>query len=288
MGWRPLSRRNDPEAAKEYDALHEGIPEWLAAPIAQWVFDVFSSMQYDDDLSHKVDVLFGMLRRSMPSGHDRIGSAITYLGNEAANGDLDVLDAVVWATALTNGGRGLRDRLELLLQVHGSAWTIGRNTADQPCLERRVDETASAAAKLKMEQSGNPAVHLRRAWHRVYGRNLDPSGAYREAVRAVESVAKPVITPKDRAATLGKMIVAMEAKPEKWSAILDGHGRGSGMQHVIGMCQALWTSQLDRHGTDDETVRLDVSAEEAEAALHLALTLVHWFRTGVVQPDQKG
>lgn len=283
MGWIPLSKRNDPEAAKEYDALHEGVPEWLAVPVAEWVFDVFTSMQNTKDFNHWIDVLFGMLRRPMPSGYDRIQSAIAVLSNEAAKGDLDVLDAVVWTSALSREGWQLRDRLELLLHVHGSAWTIGEDAADHPCLERRVDETVSTAAKSEMEQAGNASIHLRRAWHRVYGRNPDPGGAYKEAVRAVEAAAKPMITPKDPVATLGKMILAMDAKPEKWIAVLDGHGRGSGVRHVIEMCRALWTSQLDRHGTDDEAVRLDVSPAEAEAAVHLALTLVHWFRTEAVR-----
>lgn len=99
----------------------------------------------------------------------------------------------------------------------------------------------------------------------------------------VEAAAKPIVLPNDRGATLGKMIAAMKAKPEKWTAVLDGNGRGSGIDHVISMCGGIWTSQLDRHGTDDETVCLDVSLGEAEAALHLAVTLVHWFRSGAVR-----
>jgi hypothetical protein len=50
------------------------------------------------------------------------------------------------------------------------------------------------------------------------------------------------------------------------------------------MLAQLWTSQLDRHGTDDESVPLTVSMEQAEAAVHLATTLVHWFRRGSVRP----
>ncbi len=88
MAWLPLSKRHDAEAAKEYDALHEGVPEWLAAPVAQWVFDVFSSMQYDDDFSHKLDVIHGMLRRPMPKTGKRVRDSITELGNAARTGTL--------------------------------------------------------------------------------------------------------------------------------------------------------------------------------------------------------
>lgn len=274
--------RNDPEAAREYDALHEGVPEWLASPIGNWVFDVFSSMHYGEDLDHKIDVLYGMLRRPMPQSRNRVNSAVSDLGNAAANGDLDVLDAVVWATQMTSQGWNLRDRLELLLRVHGSAWTIGTTPSDQPCLERRVDETTAAAARSEIEQPGNAARHLHRAWHHLYGRSPDPGGAYREAVRAVEAAAKPIIAPTATRATLGTMLADLRNKPSKWSVALDQGGQAPGIDVLIAMCSALWKSQFDRHGTDDESIPLDVSSAEAEGGVHLAVTLVHWFRSGVV------
>lgn len=181
--WLPLSKRNDPEQAKTYDALHEGVPEWLAGPVARWIFETFRSMNYEVDLRNNLDLLYGMLRRPMPL-RDTDGF-IEDLANGAAGGDLDILDAIVWLTDTYAGGWTQRDRLNLLLLVHGSAWTVGTSEADQPCLERRVDETTTAAAKAEMEEVG---IHLRRAWHRVYGKNPDKNpdagGAYREAVRA--------------------------------------------------------------------------------------------------------
>jgi hypothetical protein len=52
------------------------------------------------------------------------------------------------------------------------------------------------------------------------------------------------------------------------------------MAYVVGMMELLRTAQFDRHDTTDESVPLAVSREEAEAVVHLALTLVHWFQTG--------
>lgn len=282
MGWLPLSKRDDPGAAKDYDALHEGMPEWLAIPVAQWVFDVFKSIGYGDDLSHTLDVLYGMLRRPMPKTANRVHDSITGLGNAAAEGDLDVLDAVVWSTQFSQEGWTLRERLEFLLLVHGSAWTLGENSAKQPCMVRRVDETVTVAAKAEMEQRGNAARHLHRAWHRIYGRSPDASGSYRESVRAVEAAAKPVIAPTASRATLGTMLADLRNKPDKWTVALNEGGKAAGVGLLIEMCSSLWKSQFDRHGTDDESIPLDVSPHEAEAAVHLAVTLVHWFRSGVV------
>jgi len=107
----------------------------------------------------------------------------------------------------------MREELDLMLARDGSARTVGEDEAGRPCLQRRVDETSEAIAKDSVSKHGNAASHLRAAWHKVYGRKPDASGACREAVRAVEAAAKPVVTPNDPIATLGKMIKAMRDKP---------------------------------------------------------------------------
>jgi hypothetical protein len=115
------------------------------------------------------------------------------------------------------------------------------------------------------------------AWNKIAGRQPDPSGAYREAVRAVEAAAKPVVLPDAARATLGTMIAAMRDKPEKWTTSL-----GS-VDDVRNMMQLLWTNQSDRHGTDDEDAPMNVTPEEADGAVHLALTLTRFFAAGQVR-----
>jgi hypothetical protein len=71
--------------------------------------------------------------------------------------------------------------------------------------------------------------HLMTGWSKIASRFPDPSGAYREAVRGVEAAAKPVVTPNDDLATLGKMIRAIEGAPGKWTFVLGRTGgRGPG------------------------------------------------------------
>jgi hypothetical protein len=60
--------------------------------------------------------------------------------------------------------------------------------------------------------------------------------------------------------------------------------RAARVDVVTDMMGQLWTAQLDRHGTNDETAPLAVSQAQAEAAVHLAVTLVHWFQSGAVRP----
>ncbi len=52
---------------------------------------------------------------------------------------------------------------------------------------------------------------------------------------------------------------------------------------IIAMLGLLYGGQHDRHG-DSETP-VSVSPEEAEAAFFLAVTLVHWFRSGAIVRD---
>jgi hypothetical protein len=110
------------------------------------------------------------------------------------------------------------------------------------------------------------------------GRDPDPSTAYRESIRAVEVVAKPIVSPENNRATLGTVIRDMKAKPEKWVVRLDN----SSTEQVIAMCELLWKGQTDRHGSDDPEVPLNVSQEEADSAFYIALALVRLFASGAV------
>ena len=185
---------------------------------------------------------------------------------------LDLLDY-----CLGIADHGLAEELQEILDRSGSAWKVGLDPEWRECLERRVDATVLAAADREKGQPSKAAEYLRTAWHHLYGRNPNPSAAYRDAVRAVEAAARPVVTPKDDLATLGKMITALNDKPEKWETVIGDVGT------VRKMMRTIWKSQSDRHGTDDPAKPRNVSKPEAESAVQMAVTLVHLFRTGAIR-----
>jgi hypothetical protein len=117
---------------------------------------------------------------------------------------------------------------------------------------------------------GSAGDHLVAAWNAAYGRTADPVRAYSEAIKATEAALTPRILPKDAKATLGKLIAAVTAKPEKWQFVLGDDQ----VQVVLAMMRVLWNGQSSRHGgvapTRHETV------EESQAAVHLAATLVQF------------
>ncbi|MFF8652542.1 hypothetical protein [Streptomyces huasconensis] len=78
-------------------------------------------------------------------------------------------------------------------------------------LELRIDETAqqalsSALAAARTAQSGSDAERLADAWKCAYGRDPDPSKAYSEAIKAVESASTSVNEPSNGKATLGSSL----------------------------------------------------------------------------------
>ena len=130
------------------------------------------------------------------------------------------------------------------------------------------------------ETETRPARHLGDAWRKGWGRNPEASGAYNDAVRAVEAAYTPIVSPKNERATLGTVIADITNKPSKFRVRLQADEPEENVARLVSMLQMLWKSQLDRHGTSDEEVPLNVSLEEAQDAVALATTLVHLAEQG--------
>ena len=126
---------------------------------------------------------------------------------------------------------------------------------------------------------------LSQAWSAAYGRMPNPGDSYRNTVRAVEVVACALVLPANTRATLGTVIAHLRDAGTSWELVLKG-GQ-SPVEAARTMMELLWTSQFDRHGTEDRTVPLNVSVDEARAAVHLGTTLVEWLRSGVLRRVQQ-
>lgn len=194
---------------------------------------------------------------------------------------LDAIDFTLASMDVHGMDREEARSLAAILGDSGSIWRVA-SEAQPPALERRVGEGEQAEATALIAGGGRAAQHLAQAWRAVYGRDPDPTGAYRESVRAVEAAGIPVVSPDNKSATLGTMIRDMRAKPEKWRVLLGGDNQQVAVLGVVGMLDLLWKGQADRHGTADETTPIAVSPEEAQAALQLAMPLVRWFTDGSI------
>jgi hypothetical protein len=272
--YRPLSRRGDPS----FDVLVHGVPGHLVEPLAQWFRWVANTEGGHIDAA-KLQALQNKLRLERPfrwSG----GIAYTWadlksrIGSDKSFG-LDAADAFLRMGYVSEP---LRRYLRMLLRDAGSIWEVTDTDGGRARLTERAPGPVIDAIGAVGDASDRAYRHLRDSWVALMGRQPDSSTAYREAVRAVEAAAKPVVSPANELTTLGTIIRDMRAKPDKWAVGLE-HGTP---EQVIAMCDLLWKGQVDRHGSDDPDAPLNVTQEEADSAFYLALALVRLFTSGAV------
>lgn len=272
--WKPLSMRLNGSLD---DTLYEGVPPHLGPALRDWL----KKSADDALLTRMVARLRLEVRRVSMDNLDHID------GNQL----LDAVDFVLHAGIRPRyeplySAKDLRAGLGELLLDAGSAYQLnGRATG----LERRVDATASESVREVVRSAAeSPAAdHLASAWEAVYGLHPNPSRAFSEAIKAVEAAAQPVIEPNNSKATLGSMLGALGGSHNigKWQTTLAGPEGTTDLSIVGAMCRTLWTGQSSRHGSGRPT-RHETQAE-AEAAVHLSVTLVSWFTTGKVRPAHR-
>ncbi|NLT04715.1 MAG: hypothetical protein GXY03_00240 [Solirubrobacterales bacterium] len=285
-GFRPLSVREGLAADDgRFDALHEGVPPWLWRSLDEWLDLVFKP----GGGRFVADAKIAQVEIAL-----RIVPALDGPAGEMAHRDLrlrmrrdggfalDVVDLVVSTPTLLHdqpvSRRRLVAALRVALEAAGSAWEpVPIKDGKTWCLARRVPGPGHEAIGALAANAPRTGEHLRKAWARLYGRQPDPQTAYLEAVRAVECAAKPVVTPNDSDATLGKMIRAMADAPAKWSFALGE------TDDVAAMARLIWNRRFPRHGTDDESEPISVPMERAEPAVHVAVMLCQFFVSGAVR-----
>jgi hypothetical protein len=155
-----------------------------------------------------------------------------------------------------------------------SAWEVTHLTGINYALMRRESGPFAEAVEEVRTASERAGEYLYEAWRHFAGRTPVPDQAYFQAVLAVEAAAKPVVLPNDPKATLGRMIRAIESNPAAFTFALGAP------EDVLPPARLLWQTHR-RHGTNDREAPMGMSQQEADAGVHLALTLVRWFTSSV-------
>jgi len=269
------------EAEAEWDSLHEGVPPWLEQPLLTWLAalfrqgtDVYGQIVYN----REVLVQLQMALRVQLNFNDPEGGAFGSLWRQAMANKTLLIDVLDWCAHFAPDLEGL----ERILTKGSSVWTVGYDGDGVPELQRRVLPSVAELVQSAASPGTAAERYLRAAWSHVYGHHRNPSAGYLDAVRAVEAVAVPVVTPRDTVGSLGKVIPAMRDAPTKWSTVFSPPIGVDAVQTAVAMMELLWRSQADRHGVPDPAPPIVTTQHEAEAALHLAATLVHWFNTGTI------
>ncbi len=145
----------------------------------------------------------------------------------------------------------------------------------------RVPEGVQDAADRIMNREGAAGRLLKAAWTHVYDLEPSDSMAYSSAVKAVEAAALPALGIAKSTATLSDVARAIERREATWRLpFLREHSEYPSKDVLLGMIKSLYRGQRDRHGSPAYS---DVTHEEAETAVLLAVSLVGWFAGGLVQ-----
>lgn len=123
---------------------------------------------------------------------------------------------------------------------------------------------------------------MQEAWALAFGREPNLSDAWGRAIKAVETLLKPIVSPSDVRATLGKMISALRQAPDRWECklpdrVYNVNGEINSKRGIEVFIDVLATIgyQPDRHGSDQPQ---DVDEATARSVVFLATTVVGWLR----------
>lgn len=125
------------------------------------------------------------------------------------------------------------------------------------------------------------------AWTLAFGRNPNVGDARGKAIKAIETLLKPIVSPKNKKATIGSMTSEIRQSPDKWECklpdrVYKANGETNVKPGIEVFIDALATIgyQPDRHGSDQPQ---DVDEATARSVLFLATTVVGWLRDGTLR-----
>ena len=212
------------------------------------------------------------------TGHSA-GVLLGTIKERCAGSDDFFLDVVDYALSHPLWLEASPDKLEMILQKAGSVWTVttegdlGRlEERVGPELRRQVDDAIT---------SGRSGEHLGQAWGKAFGRDPDPTGSYRETVRAIEAATIGIVQPGVAAATLGTVIAALRDHPDQFQFVVNARD-GAGIDRFRALLELVWKGQLDRHGSPSDEVPISVSVAEAQAAVTLGVSIVWLVNAGAL------
>ena len=269
----PWSKRQTSESIEEFFVLREGVPDGLRNSLLGIFEDYFIRRGHVD--VERTEHLARLTERDLPQ----------YLGllRELVSDDpellLDAIDHALQHPRPVTQPSGLLERVVSYLDDARSVYDVAQLDGWKcELVWRQPPELTEIVAKVTSDRS-RASDHLRRAWSHAFARQPDPSAACIEAAKAVEAAALATVEPNNRRATLGTMLKAMEAKPEKWTTVFESSDAGS-LETAISMMRMIWKGHL-RHGNPEEPI--DVSTEQCEMIVHTAALLVHWFSSGLIK-----
>jgi hypothetical protein len=282
LTWQPLSVR---DGRAEDEGPFEGVPNHLVEPLCQWVNRYFGGSPGSDADTEHGPQLVAAIRYPVAVEYGRrltVRDVTWIVRRDARHLLLDVVDAVLHLREYESFFPEDRAQLREILRLGGSVWQVGGANYDR--LVRRVDPTATAAFVEASSSDDVASAELKEAWTAAYARDPDASDAWDHAIKAVEASLIPIVTPTNAKATLGSVIRTLNEQPDLFWLELEGPDKSASTAPLIWMLRLMWPNP-DRHGGADSR---KPSLMEAQAVVHLAVTIVQWAASGVLGRMQLG
>ena len=185
---------------------------------------------------------------------------------------------------LLGHGFGHAQPLEHILK---SAGHVLRVSPDGSRLVERIEPTLWNEHEQVTQLDDQASQYMQEAWALAFGREPNLSDAWGRAIKAIETLLKPIVSPKNKKATIGSMTSVLRQSPDKWECKLpDREYKANGETNVKPgievFIDALATIgyQPDRHGSDQPQ---DVDEATARSVVFLATTVVGWLRDGTLR-----
>lgn len=161
--------------------------------------------------------------------------------------------------------------LNSILETGASVWQVN---AERTGLERRVSRELCVTVQDATSANDEAGNQLREAWSNAFGRNGDPSDAWDHAIKAVEALLCPVVTPQMDKPTLGHVLGELRANGgNSWRGSLPGRDKNYPIGPIVSSLEMLWPNP-DRHGS-----KLQAPTEaEARSVVAVAAALIQAHR----------
>lgn len=275
--WTPLGASE--EEVEEFLALREGLPPYLYESVIRWIRARKSSERYANwEFLVEFQEASRMSLGVSTGTYTHFDELADFLRTLSAEKLANLLDFML-GTLPSHRAEEAAEELEKSLATGGSSWAVGVRGGRRGLIARMPASVVDVVASVT-SISDRAGAKLSQAWDKAYGPDAQPTDAYVAAVRAVEILICPLVSPNNDRATLGTAIRDLRNQGGSWTfAMKHGDGTDTSVE-VVGILQLLWKGQNDRHGSGEYA---DVTIEEAQAAVLLASTVVGWLAKGMLR-----
>ena len=277
--WTPLSVRRNQQS--EF-SLIDNVPQFMRHGIKEWIQQAINGdnrLVTQMALELRIDELSDNIDNFYPDA--AVIACIQRSGPWDMYDESLALDVMDW---LLGHGCGHAQSLEHILK---SAGHVLRVSPDGSRLVERIEPTLWNEYEQVTQLDDQASQYMQEAWALAFGRNPNGSDAWSKAIKAIETLLKPIVSPKNNKATIGSMTSELRQAPGKWECklpdrIYNVNGETNVKPGIEVFIDALATIgyQPDRHGSDQPQ---DVDEATARSVLFLATTVVGWLRDGTLR-----